>query len=379
VTNFPLIPLGQLGKVSWGNTSITKASYVSSGFTTYSATGPDGFLPNAEHKGEGIVLSAIGAKCGKCFYANGEWTAIKNTITITENKPYTVDFRYLFHYLNRDGVWPVRGGGQPFIGLGTAREVKVPLPPLSEQKRIAAILDKADAIRKKRKKAIGLTETFLRSAFLEMFGDPVTNLKGWEKGTIETVVINPKEDIRCGPFGTQLKVHELVPSGIPLWGIENVHHDLFKPDTKKFLTREKAEQLSRFDAGEGDVLVTRMGTIGRACVVPKGAGQGRISYHLFRIRPDRKKCLPEFLTATISRSGTFHTQLKRLAHGAIMDGLSTGMLKEVQFLLPPVPSQKKYVGLVNIVEGKIQHHKAGTEKLETLFSSLTQRAFKGEL
>ena len=58
--------------------------------------------------------------------------------------------------------------------------IEIPLPPLAEQKRIAAILDKADAIRRKRQQAIQLADDFLRAVFLDMFGDPVTNPKGWE-------------------------------------------------------------------------------------------------------------------------------------------------------------------------------------------------------
>ena len=76
------VALGEIADVNWGNTSLTKKSYSESGFTAYSATGPDGWIDHAEFSGPGIVLSAIGARSGKCFLAEGQWTAIKNTITI---------------------------------------------------------------------------------------------------------------------------------------------------------------------------------------------------------------------------------------------------------------------------------------------------------
>jgi hypothetical protein len=79
--------LGELVLIAWGNTSITKASYVPNGAKAFSAAGNDGCVVNAEHRGPGIVLSAIGARCGKCCWADGDWTAIKNTITITNQKP----------------------------------------------------------------------------------------------------------------------------------------------------------------------------------------------------------------------------------------------------------------------------------------------------
>src|ERR1051325_5213765 len=88
-------PLTEIAKTEWGNTSITKAAYVESGFPAFSATGPDGLLPTAEWEGPAVVLSAIGARCGKCFYADGRWTAIKNTIVIQADRS-RLSHKFLF-------------------------------------------------------------------------------------------------------------------------------------------------------------------------------------------------------------------------------------------------------------------------------------------
>ena len=165
----------------------------------------------------------------------------------------------------------------------------------------------------------------------------------------------------------------------PLWGIENVLNNRFVAHTKKYVTEEKAKALKAFTVKAGDVLITRMGTIGRACVVPDSVTNGRISYHLFRVRPDQQKCLPEFLSSTICRSGTFQMQLSRLAHGAIMSGLSTTILKEIKFLLPPIKLQKKYIYNVKQIEKQISVSNKSLTKFDSLFASLQQRAFKGEL
>lgn len=134
-TSWEWAELGDIADVNWGNTSLTKKSYVEHGFPAYSAAGNDGFVKDYEHDEEGIVLSAIGAGCGRCFWAEGKWTAIKNTITIV---PYSnsVHAGYLLSFLNNPNIWPKRGGAQPFITLGDARILRIPLPPLAEQKRI---------------------------------------------------------------------------------------------------------------------------------------------------------------------------------------------------------------------------------------------------
>jgi type I restriction enzyme, S subunit len=138
------VALGEIADVNWGNTSLTKKSYSESGFTAYSATGPDGCIDHAEFSGPGIVLSAIGARSGKCFLADGQWTAIKNTITIIPFSPISTD--WLFRAINRESAWKKRGGAQPFIALKDAISLPILLPPLAEQKRIVKKVDELMAL-----------------------------------------------------------------------------------------------------------------------------------------------------------------------------------------------------------------------------------------
>jgi type I restriction enzyme S subunit len=138
-----VVRLGKVATVDWGNTSLTKAIYRPFGFPAYSAAGQDGYVEFYEHEDEAVVVSAIGARCGKCFYAKGKWTAIKNTIIIKAN-PTVSDTSFLFYYLDDESKWPRSGSGQPFIGIGKAKQVSVPLPPLPEQRKIAHILQTVD-------------------------------------------------------------------------------------------------------------------------------------------------------------------------------------------------------------------------------------------
>jgi len=81
-TGWKEVELGEVCEIDWGNTSITKKSYVLDGYPTFSASGKDGFLKDYEFEGDAVILSAIGARCGKCFLTEGKWNAIKNTIII---------------------------------------------------------------------------------------------------------------------------------------------------------------------------------------------------------------------------------------------------------------------------------------------------------
>ncbi len=149
------VKLGDYFDVAWGNTSITKKSYTQKGYTAYSAAGADGFLYHYEHEGKGIILSAIGARCGKCFLADGKWTAIKNTIVMTSKPDHFIDEKYAWYFLNEEEKWRSKGAGQPFITQTRAigMEIPVPLkddkPDLVEQRRIVKKLDTAFALLEK--------------------------------------------------------------------------------------------------------------------------------------------------------------------------------------------------------------------------------------
>lgn len=135
--------LGDIADVQWGDTSTTKAKYTNDGYKAFSASGNDGNLPYYDYDREGIVLSAIGAACGRFWYTSGKWSCIKNTIrfwSIDENICLT---KYLFYAINPKS-WIISGSAQPFITLKSARNYRLRLPDLETQKKIVRILSVLD-------------------------------------------------------------------------------------------------------------------------------------------------------------------------------------------------------------------------------------------
>jgi type I restriction enzyme S subunit len=138
-TEWRTVKLGDVADVSWGDTNVTKASYVASGFPAYSASGSDGFLPYADFDRTGIVLSAIGAECGKTWLAKGKWSCIKNTLRFWSTDP-NVETEYLYWVTRNPVIWPKRGSAQPFISQGDARAMEIRIPSLAEQRAVLSIL-----------------------------------------------------------------------------------------------------------------------------------------------------------------------------------------------------------------------------------------------
>lgn len=132
--------LGDVTNVNWGDTSLTKSSYRDAGFTAFSASGPDGFIDKYDFDKDGVVLSAIGAACGKVFFATGKWSGIKNTICITP-KDSAVSAKYLYYFLNDTNGWQKRGAAQPFIRQADARARTVRYPNLNKQQELIETLE----------------------------------------------------------------------------------------------------------------------------------------------------------------------------------------------------------------------------------------------
>lgn len=162
------IPLSDICEIKWGDTTVTKASYVAEGYPAFSASGCDGFLPYFDHDGAGIVLSAIGAQCGKTWYVRGKWSCIKNTIYI-KSRSQDADARYVFYATSDPDIWPKRGAAQPFISQTDARNVEIELPPPPVQRRIASILSAYDELIENSQRRIRLMEAMTRSIYREWF------------------------------------------------------------------------------------------------------------------------------------------------------------------------------------------------------------------
>lgn len=296
--------------------------------------------------------------------------------------PEQLDRNYLAYYLrSRTFVdWvsaQTAGAKMPRVSMKVFWEHEIPLPPLAEQKRIAAILDKADAIRRKRQQTIQLADDFLRAVFLDMFGDPSS--QGWEWVTVEDVADSAKGSMRTGPFGSDLKHSEFVDSGVAVLGIDNAVQNRFAWGKERFITNEKYEKLKRYTVKPGDVIITIMGTCGRCAVVPDDIPLAVNTKHLCCITLDRKKCLPEFLHSYFLMHPSSKEYLGIRVKGAIMDGLNLGMIKEMPIPLVPIETQIKYVELSKSVRKSLDSLTLADRENSDLFSSLSQKAFSGNL
>ena len=257
--------------------------------------------------------------------------------------------------------------------------LQVPLPPLAEQKRIARILDAADALRAKRREALAQLDTLLQSTFLDMFGDPVTNPMGWRVGRLEDYFSKTRAGTCCGPFGSALKKREYVEDGIPVWGIDNVKPNQFIQDRSLFITPTKFAELRRYSVEPGDILISRAGTVGRMCVAARTVEQSIIGSNLIRLTLDPGAMSPVYFTSLYTFCGERLPGLRASGDNRSYSFLNTTKLKSLVVPLPPLDLQLRFAAFVESVEEQKGRQRAHLAELNTLFSSLQFRAFRGDL
>lgn len=264
------------------------------------------------------------------------------------------------------------------LNLTQIGEMKIPLPSLSEQKRISAIASKADRLRRTRRYTQQLSDTYLQSVFLEMFSG--TDSNKWKTVRVKELVKTAKNTIRTGPFGSQLLHEEFFPEGdVAVLGIDNVAKNHFSWGKKRFIKNQKYSELKRYTVFPGDVLITIMGTCGRCVVVPDNIPLAINTKHLCCITLDQTRCLPTYLKYFFLMHPNALSQLGISERGAVMPGLNMGLIKELLMPLPSLPLQQKFATIVKNFERLCTQQREADRQAEHLFQSILHRAFRGEL
>jgi len=331
-----------------------------------------------------ILVVKDGATTGKTSFISAtfpdEPAAVNEHVFIVRVDPLKAFPSYVFRYLQSpNGQLQVlsdfRGATVGGVSRGFVDRVKIPLPPLPEQRRIAAILDKADAIRRKRQQMLDLADQFLRSAFLDLFGDPVTNPKSWPIRKLGDFA-----DIRSGVTkGRKLGNAETI--SVPYMRVANVQDG--KLDLSNIKEIEiRTDELEQYRLCTGDLLLTEGGDpdkLGRGSVWTGEIEPCVHQNHIFSVRVDRQVSDPHYLSALI---GSEYGKRHFLRIGKQTTGIATinkTQLRGFPALLPPIQRQRQYSVVVRQFEESLGRLSRMLDTHEDLLSSLTQRAFRGDV
>jgi type I restriction enzyme, S subunit len=291
------------------------------------------------------------------------------------------DQQYLWWWL-RSSYVPLRelgrGGNQPNLNLDIVRNFGIPLPPLSEQHHISTILDKADAIRRKREVGLRLTGELLRSTFLELFGDPVTNPREWPQQPLGELLSSIEN-------GWSPKCHDRSVEGDE-WGVlklGSVTYCKYRPSENKALPFTERHH-PEIEVKQGDLLLTRKNTyeLVAACAYVFDTPPNLMLPDLiFRLRiKNKESVLPEFLWGLLTHPGK-RKGIQALAGGSAgsMPNISKAKLLGHLIEVPPIQEQRRFADIMHRIHQIEKKRTAQQVEQDGLFNTLVQRAFRGEL
>jgi type I restriction enzyme S subunit len=263
------------------------------------------------------------------------------------------------------------------LSTKTINEIKIPLPSLSDQIRIAEILSQAESLITLRKKSISLLDELLKSTFLEMFGDE-SKFSGKEF-SLNELKAGGNETFSNGPFGSDLLTSELQEEGVPVIYIRDIRNGYFFWKSNVYVTERKANYLKNCQVQSGDILIAKVGDPpGISAVYPDKSPLAIITQDVIRYRVNTKIVSPTYLSFYIN-SEKGKSIIKKISVEGTRNRFPLGDLKKTTIKIPLLELQIKFVAIVEKVEALKTQYQQSLAELQNMHGVLSQKAFKGEL
>lgn len=309
-----------------------------------------------------------------------------NTVPMATNQGFKsfvpgpeLDASFLYWWLdaNREQLQAM-GTGATFkeVSKAVVERIEIPLPPLEEQRRIAGILDQADALRRLRSRALDKINTLGQAIFHEMFGDLRTNESGWQEG----VTLGELAEVVSG-ITKGRKVKTEVLREVPYLAVSNVQDRFLKMDVVKTIDATE-DEIDRFRLCRDDILLTEGGDpdkLGRGTLWKEQLPECIHQNHVFRVRVTDDRVRPAFLSWQLGSERGKAYFLRSAKQTTGIASINKTQINAFPLLLPHAELQKQFEERLNVLEARLGTFKNANIRIENLFASLQHRAFKGEL
>ena len=278
---------------------------------------------------------------------------------------------YLMYYMNyADLSLYINGATRGKLTKSSLNNIQIPLPPLDQQKKIAAILDAADAYRQKTKALITKYDELTQSLFLDMFGDPVTNPRGWMEKSLG-------ESVEIITYGLTVRP-AYKKEGFPVISAKEIKSGEVNFNDAKLIAKDDFDKVANKGKPEiNEVLFTKTGAGIGQCAVIKVSENFAITQNIARIK--FKKSIDVTYILFYLRTPYIQRLSHRESKGNAIKDLQLGDMKKFKILLPPIELQNQFADSVQAIEAQKAQAQASLAQAEDLFNSLLQRSFKGEL
>jgi type I restriction enzyme S subunit len=286
---------------------------------------------------------------------------------------------FLFHFLRsheKTIASLAEGATVPGIGKDDVSALRTPLPSLAEQRRIAKVLDRAEALRAKRRAALAQLDTFTQALFLDLFGDPATNPKGW----LDTKTLGEVAEIVSGVTKGR-SLDGKATREVPYLSVANVQDRALNLSAVKTIEATE-DEIQRYRLMADDLLMTEGGDpdkLGRGTLWDDELPECIHQNHIFRVRLTNDQINPLFLNWLVGSQRGKRYFLRSAKQTTGIASINMTQLRGFPVLLPPLSLQHEFARCVAAVEKLKTVHRASLAGMDALFASLQHRAFRGEL
>lgn len=335
------------------------------------------YLNEYQH-GPGCLVFGTGGKASVHF-TTSHFSTSTDCIAIKPKQEIEVDAGYVFQYFKgnmhvlENGF---KGAGLKHISKVYLSDIQIPYPQdIDDQRRIAHLLGKVEGLIAQRKQHLQQLDDLLKSVFLEMFGDPVRNEKGWNTGFVIDFC-----DVKGGkriPKGESL-VNE--NTGFPYIKAGNIKNGEVTLNDLEYVTPDVRKLISRYTVYEGDVCITVVGAnIGDVGIVPTSLHQASLTENANKLLIKDERRLNNHYLAHYLMSGYVQQQIASSIRAAGVPKLAIFRIEQMLLLVPPIEEQTKFEETKTLIKTLASRYQQSLAELEALYGALSQQAFKGEL
>ncbi|PYF01125.1 type I restriction enzyme S subunit [Rhodopseudomonas faecalis] len=343
--------------------------------TVFGSNGPVGRHSESLLQGPAIVVGRKGS-LGEIHFSERALWPIDTTYYIDETAT-ECDLRWLYYLLKHLPLTSLnKSAAIPGLNREDAYRLSVLVPPLDEQRRIAAILDKADALRRQRKRAIEQIDRITQSTFFELFGHTSDEVLQWGN----PVALADLADIGSG-ITKGRKLNGQKTREVPYMAVVNVQDRRLDLSTIKMIEASE-EEISRYRLADGDLLLTEGGDpdkLGRGTLWAGELPEAIHQNHIFRVRVRSDSLLPLFLNWLVSSPYGKRYFLNVAKQTTGIASINKTQLSQFPTIVPPIEVQQRFVDVANAVAAETKHLLSSSNSIDFLFSSLQHRAFSGQL
>ena len=364
------VKLGDLTKIRTGKLD-ANASSANGKYPFFTCSKEPLRINSHSYDCECVLVAGIGDLNVK--YYNGKFDAYQRTYIIEDNGNNQLYMPYLYYFME-GYVEELRklsiGGVIKYIKLGNLTEALIELPKIEDQRTIVDILNKSKRILSYHQQQLQKLDDLVKARFVELFGNPVINNKGWNVSDLGQLTI------KIGSGATPKGGKEAYQTdGIGLIRSMNVHNGKFEYKELAHISDEQAARLENVAVEENDVLLNITGaSVARSCVVPTNVLPARVNQHVCIIRC-KDSIMPDFVNSLLIDDNYQDLLWSIAGSGATREAITKQQVESLQIILPPISKQEEFSKFINRVDKSKVAVQESLDEAQLLFDSLMQQYF----